>query len=66
MEEFMVKRLYRVYRFNDKSTSHFFFVEIMREFTDGEKHLYFGKQRTMGHYYDCFIYNSDIELRGVC
>jgi hypothetical protein len=66
MAEFMVKRLYRAYRFNDKSTSHFFFVEIMREFTDGEKHLYFGKQRTMGHYYDCFIYNSDIELRGVC
>lgn len=65
MAEFMVRRLYRVYKFTDKSTDHFFFVEIMREFNDGERKLYFGKQRTMGLYYDCFLYNSDMELRGV-
>lgn len=65
MREFIVKRLYRVYKFPDKSTDHFFFVEIMREFSDGTKKTYFGKQRTMGSYYDCFIYSSDIELRGV-
>ena len=63
--EFEVKRLYRGYKFTDKNTDHFFFVEIMREFSDGDKKLYFGKQRTMGGYYDCFLYNSDIELRGV-
>ena len=65
MCEFMVRRLYRVYKFKSKSIDHFFFVEIMREFSDGGKKLYFGKQRTMGAYYDCFIYGSDIELRGV-
>ena len=61
--EFEVSRLYRVYKFTDKSTDHFFFVEIMRRFTDGEKKLYFGKHRTMGSYYDCFLYNSPMELR---
>jgi len=65
MAEFRVRRLYRVYKFPDKSTVHFFFVEIMREFKDGSTKLYFGKQRTMGYYFDCFIYNSDLELRGV-
>lgn len=65
MREFMVKRLYRVYKFTDKSTSHFFFVEIIREFNDGEKKTYFAKHRQMGGYYDCFTYSSDIELRGV-
>jgi hypothetical protein len=64
MAEFMVRRLYRVYKFTDKSTDHFFFVEIMREFRDGDKRLYFGKQRTMGPYYDCFLYNSEMQLRG--
>lgn len=62
MAEFMVRRLYRVYKFTDKSTDHFFFVEIMREFNDGERKLYFGKQRTMGCYYDCFLYNSELQL----
>lgn len=66
IEEFEVKRLYRGYKFTDKSTDHFFFVEILREFYDGEKKLYFGKQRTMGSYYDCFSFGSDIVLRGVC
>ena len=65
MCEFMVRRLYRVYKFHDKSTDHFFFVEILREFNDGERKTYFGKQRAMGCYYDCFIYGSDIELRGL-
>ena len=63
MAEFIVRRLYRVYKFTDRSTEHFFFVEIMREFSDGDKKLYFGKQRTMGCYYDCFLYNSSMELR---
>ena len=35
IEEFEVKRLYRGYKFTDKSTDHFFFVEILREFYDG-------------------------------
>jgi hypothetical protein len=65
MREFMVKRLYRVYKFTDKNTDHFFFVEIIREFNDGEKKLYFAKHRQMGGYYDCFTYSSDIELRGI-
>ena len=65
MCEFMVKRLYRVYKCTDKSTDHFFFVEIIREFNDGEKKTYFAKHRQMGGYYDCFTYSSDIELREV-
>ncbi len=64
-EEFEIKRLYRIYKCTDNSTDHFFFFEIMREFNDGERKMYFGKQRTMGHYYDCFLYNSDMELRGL-
>ena len=63
--EFEVKRLYRVYNCKDKSTTHFFFVEILREFSDGDKKLYFSKKRTMGCYFDCFSYQSDIELRGL-
>ena len=61
--EFQVKRLYRGYKFCDKHYEHHFFVEIMREFYDGERSSYFGKQRSMGCYYDCFIYSSDMELR---
>jgi hypothetical protein len=64
MAEFMVRRLYRVFKFADRSTDHFFFVEIMREFNDGKRKNYFGKQRSMGCYYDTFIYGSDMELRG--
>ena len=65
IKEFEVKRLYRGYKFTDKSTDHFFFVEIIRCFDDGTNKLYFAKHRQMGGYYDCFTYNSDIELRGV-
>lgn len=61
--EFKVKRLYRGYKFPDKHYDHYFFVEIMREFKDGENTLYFGKQKNMGLYYDCFLYGSDMELR---
>lgn len=63
LAEFQVKRLYRGYKFQDKHFDHYFFVEIMREFNDGEQKLYFGKQRTMGCYFDCFSYGSDMELR---
>lgn len=63
--EFQVKRLYRGYKFPDKHYDHYFFVEIMREFSeDGCNALYFGKQKTMGCYFDCFLYGSDMELRG--
>lgn len=65
IKEFEVKRLYRGYKFTDKNTDHFFFVEIIREFKDGENKLYFAKQRQMGSYYDCFTYSSNIELRYV-
>lgn len=65
MAEFMVRRLYRVYKMTDMSTSHFFFVEIIREFNDGGKKLYFAKARQMGGYYDCFTYSSEIELRSI-
>jgi len=62
--EFQVKRLYRGYKFPDKHYEHYFFVEIMREFSeDGCNALYFGKQKTMGCYFDCFLYGSDMELR---
>lgn len=61
--EFEVKRLYRGYKFTDKHYDHYFFVEIMREFKDGDNILYFGKQKTMGCYFDCFLYGSDMELR---
>lgn len=61
--EFQVKRLYRGYKFPDKHYEHYFFVEIMREYKDGDKTLYFGKQKTMGFYFDCFLYGSDMELR---
>ena len=65
VEEFQMKRLYRGYKFPDKHHEHYFFVEIMREFSeDGCNALYFGKQRTMGCYYDCFLYGSEMELRG--
>ena len=63
LAEFQVKRLYRGYKFHDKHYDHYFFVEIMREFSDGGRKTYFGKQRSMGCYYDCFIYSSDMELR---
>ena len=64
MEEFEVKRLYRLYRFDDKNTSHFFVTEIMREFIDGDKRTYFSKKRFgMGcSTFDCFSLNSDITL----
>ena len=65
IKEFEVKRLYRGYKFTDNNTDHFFFVEIIREFNDGENRLYFAKQRTLGGYYDCFSYSSNIELRYV-
>lgn len=65
IREFEVKRLYRGYKFTDKSTDHFFFVEILREFNDGDKCVYYGKQRQMGLYYDCFTFSSRMELRGI-
>lgn len=63
LEEFQVKRLYRCYKFPDKHYVHYFFVEIMREFKDGGITLYFGKKKTMGCYFDCFAFGSDMELR---
>ena len=63
IREFEVKRLYRGYKFSDRDTDHFFFVEILREFNDGSHKLYFGKARQMGAYYDCFTFSSKIELR---
>lgn len=63
--EFEVKRLYRGYKYTDKSTDHFFFTEIMREFYDGDKKTYFAKKRIMGGYFDSFSFNSSIELKGV-
>lgn len=66
--EFEVKRLYRLYRFDDKNTSHFFCMEIMREFIDGDKHTYCAKKRDgmSSYYYDVFTPHSDIELKRVC
>ena len=62
--EFRVRRLYRGYKFPDNHYNHYFFVEIMREFSeDGCNALYFGKKRTLGMYFDCFLYASDMELR---
>ena len=65
MCEFMVRRLYRVYKFTDKSTDHFFFVEIMREFSDGERKVIFSKTRIAFGvaYFDTFSFNSDITLK---
>lgn len=65
MAEFMVRRLYRVYKFTDKSTDHFFFVEIMREFNDGEKKTLFTKKRIAFGvtYFDTFSFSSEIELK---
>ncbi len=65
MQEFEVRRLYRVYAFPDKSTVHYFFVEIVREFNDGSRKLYFSKKRQMGGYYDSFSFSTEIELRVV-
>ena len=65
IQEFEVKRLYRGYKFADKNITHYFFVEIIREFNDGKKKAYCAKHRQMGGYYDCFTYSSDIELRQV-
>ena len=65
IEEFEVRRLYRGYKFTDKSTDHFFFVEIIRSFYDGTSKLYFAKHRQMGSYFDCFTFSSEIELRKV-
>lgn len=65
MQEFMVRRLYRVYKFTDKSTDHFFFVEIMREFNDGDRKTLFSKKRIAFGVkcYDSFSFDSDIELK---
>lgn len=65
IKEFEVKRLYRGYRFGDNSTTHYFFVEILRVFQDGDTKVFFAKQRQMGSYYDTFTFSSTIELRGV-
>jgi hypothetical protein len=66
IKEFEVRRLYRAYRFPDKNTEHFFFVEIMREFNDGTQKTYFSKARFgMSFTYDAFCFGSDIELRRV-
>lgn len=65
IKEWEVKRLYRIYSFADKNTTHYFFVEILRKFYDGSNTLYFGKQRQMGRYYDCFTFSSGIEFREV-
>ena len=65
IKEFEVNRLYRIYKFTDKNTSHFFVVEIMREFVDGDRRTYFSKKRYgLGcSYFDTFSLNSDIELK---
>lgn len=63
IKDWELNRLYRVYLFDDKSTTHYFFVEIMREFKRDGNRLYFGKQRAMGCYYDVFNYGSNMELR---
>ena len=65
VNEFNVSRLYRGYKYTDKNTSHFFFVEIMREFDDGEKKTYCAKNRQMGAYYDTFTTSSDITLKQI-
>jgi hypothetical protein len=65
IKEFEIKRLYRGYKFTDKSTDHFFFVEIMREFNDGEKKTLFTKKRIAFGvtYFDTFSFSSEIELK---
>ena len=65
IREFEVKRLYRLYRFDDNSTSHFFCVEIMREFSDGQDKAYFSKTRLGMNVssYDTFSIGSNIRLR---
>lgn len=67
VNEFRVSRLYRGYKFTDKNTSHFFFVEIMREFDDEDKGMlsYCAKNRQMGGYYDTFTTSSDITLKRI-
>lgn len=64
MKQWEVKRLYRIYSRKSKSITHYFFVEILREFSDGANKFYFGKRRMMGSYYDSFSFGSEIELRG--
>lgn len=63
LKEYRVRRLYRGYKFPDKHFEHYFFVEIMREYYDGVRRIYCGKQRTMGCYYDCYSYGSNMDLR---
>ena len=65
--EFEVKRLYRGYKYTDKSTDHFFFVEIMREFNDGDRKTYFSKSRygLGGAYFDCFSFGTDITMKKI-
>lgn len=65
MAKFEVVRLYRIYRYTDKNTDHFFCMEIMRVFSDGSKKAYFAKNR-IGmnvNYYDTFTPHSDITLK---
>lgn len=54
-----VERLYRIYRKGRKDNYKHYFVEIGRVICG----CYFTKQRTMGHYYDTFIFSSNIVLR---
>lgn len=66
MQEFMVRRLYRLYKYTDKSTSHFFFVEVMREFNDGHHHkTIFSKTRqAFGvSFFDTFNFASEITIK---
>lgn len=66
MAEFEVRRLYRLYRYDDKNTSHFFCMEILREFVDGDRRTFCAKMRNgFSWYYDTFLPYSSIELRQV-
>lgn len=66
MREFMVRRLYRMYKYSDKSHDQYFFVEIMREFNDGHQKAYCSKVRVgLGAAsFDTFSFDGEIVLRG--
>lgn len=64
IKEWEVNRIYRLYKRESKSITHYFVVEIMRVFKDGSNTLFFSKARTIGGcYYDTFSYGSEITLK---
>lgn len=61
---FEIKRLYRLYKYTDKNTSHYFVTEVMRQYIRDGRYLSFAQTRNgFGATYDAFAFYTDIAFR---